>query len=275
MRVRLWGTRGSVARAGPETVRYGGDTAAVEVRGGDESVLILDGGSGLLLMTPRLENVRRIDLLLTHLHMDHVQGLGFFPPLRDSGIETHLWGPVSTTLTLEERLLRYLSPPLFPVRLRDFKELHLHDVGPGTHEIGSFGVDADLIAHPGSTLGFRIRQERGGTLAYLPDHEPALGEPEWVVDPRWTSGFDLIKGVDVVIHDAQYTEEEYRRRVGWGHSTLAHAITLASGAGARALVPFHHDPEHTDDDIDRMLAAARVPEGLKVIPGRIGLELEV
>jgi phosphoribosyl 1,2-cyclic phosphodiesterase len=263
-----------VARAGTETIRYGGDTASVEVRCRGGSVLILDAGSGLLLAAPRFEGVRRIDLLLTHLHMDHVQGLGFFQPLRDPDVETHIWGPISTTQSLEERLLRYLSPPLFPVRVRDFKNVRFHDVGPGTHRVGSVHVDADLIAHPGPTLGFRLGEE-GGTLAYLPDHEPALGEREWVVDPRWTSGFDLIAGVDVLIHDAQYTEEEYWHRVGWGHSTLAHAIMLASGAGARALVPFHHDPEHTDDDIDRMLAGAEVPAGLELIPGRTGLEFEV
>lgn len=275
MKVRLWGTRGSVARAGAETLRYGGDTSAVEVRGRDGEVVVLDAGSGLLRITPGLSEIRRIDLLLTHLHMDHVQGLGFFYPLRDPEVETHIWGPISTTQSLEERLRRYLSPPLFPVRVRDLKELHLHDVGPGRYAVGPFEVTADLIAHPGSTLGFRIEHPSGGALAYLPDHEPALGQFPFRVDPRWTSGFDLVRGVDVVIHDAQYTDEEYVGRVGWGHSTVAHAVTLAAAAGARTLVPFHHDPEHSDDQIDRMLQEAVVPEGLTIVPGQVGLELEV
>jgi len=275
LRVRLWGTRGSVARAGPETVRYGGDTASVEVRGDDGGVLLLDAGSGLLRVRG-LEGVERIDLLITHLHMDHVQGLGFFPQLRRADVETHIWGPISTTESLEERLRRYLSPPLFPVRVRDLKEVHLHDVGPGTYDVGPFRVSADLIIHPGSTLGYRIEGGGGdGTLAYLPDHEPALGESDFVVEPKWTSGFDLARDVDVLIHDAQYTEDEYAERIGWGHSTLRHAITFAAGAGAKVLVPFHHDPEHSDDFIDEMIAGADVPDRLELTPGKIGLEMDV
>ena len=264
-----------MARAGRETIRYGGDTASVEVRGEDGTTLLLDAGSGLLRAAAGLRGVKRIDLLITHLHMDHVQGLGFFPQLRQAEVETHIWGPISTTETLEERLRRYLSPPLFPVRLRDLEEVHLHDVGPGTYEIGSFLVTADLIIHPGSTLGFRIQESGGGILAYLPDHEPALGHSEFEAERRWTSGFDLAHDADVLIHDAQYTPEEYEARVGWGHSTLAHAITLAARAGAKTLVPFHHDPEHSDDMIDRMLVDADVPDGLDVVPGKTGLEIEV
>ena len=274
MRVRLWGTRGSVARAGPETVEYGGDTASVEVRGEDNGVLLLDAGSGLLRVGS-LEGVERIDLLITHLHMDHVQGLGFFPQLRRPDVETHIWGPISTTETLEERLRRYLSPPLFPVRVRDLKEVYLHDVGPGTYDVGPFRVKADLIIHPGSTLGFRIEEPGGGTLAYLPDHEPALGDIDFTAEPRWTSGCELAADVDVLIHDAQYTEDEYADRIGWGHSTLRHAVTFASRAGAKALVPFHHDPEHSDTFIDEMLASVEIPPGLEMIPGKIGLELEI
>ena len=274
MKVRLWGTRGSVARAGPETIRYGGDTASVEVRGDDGGVVLLDAGSGLLRVAG-LEAARRIDLLITHLHMDHVQGLGFFPQLRQPDVETHIWGPISTTESLEERLRRYLSPPLFPVRVRDLKEVFFHDVGPGTYEVGPFRVTADLIIHPGSTLGFRIEGANGGTLAYLPDHEPALGQPDFTADRRWTSGFELAHEVDLLIHDAQYTEEEYGARIGWGHSTLRHAITFARAAGAKVLVPFHHDPEHSDDFIDEILDGVETPDGLELVPGKIGLELEV
>lgn len=275
MKVRLWGTRGSVARAGAGTIRYGGDTPCVEVRSQGRSVVVLDAGSGLPLLSRRLEGVRRIDLLLTHLHMDHVQGMGFFPPLRDPEIETHVWGPVSTYDTLEARLRRYLSPPLFPVRIRDFRRVTFHDMRPGTYRIGDLRISADMIVHPGPTLGFRLEQDGGGSMAYLPDHEPALGASHFRPDPRWTSGFDLMSGCNAVLHDAQYTEDEYRERVGWGHSTLAQAITLAAAAGVERLVPFHHDPEHSDDDLDAMCAAAQVPEGLTLVPGRAGLEMEI
>lgn len=276
MRVTLWGTRGSVARAGMETVRYGGDTSVVEVEGSSGTRLILDGGSGMMRVTPGLGSFcERIDVLLTHLHMDHIQGLGFFYPLRDPAIQTHIWGPVSTTMDLRERLALYLSPPLFPVRLRDLQSMHFHNVGPGSFEVGPFSITADLICHPGPTVGYRI-EEDGAAMAYLPDHEPALGHAEFPADAAWTSGFDLIRGVDLLIHDAQYTEEEYEARVGWGHSTLAHASQLAAQAGVGTLVTFHHDPEHTDQMLDQLLQEAR-EDGLpvEVVPGRAGAAFEL
>jgi phosphoribosyl 1,2-cyclic phosphodiesterase len=276
VRVTLWGTRGSVARAGMATVRYGGDTSVVEVEGSDGTRLILDGGSGMMRVTPGLGNFcERIDVLLTHLHMDHIQGLGFFYPLRDPNIQTHVWGPVSTTMTLDQRLARYLSPPLFPVRLRDLQSFHTHDVGPGTFEIGPFTITADLIIHPGPTLGYRI-EENGTAMAYMPDHEPALGYQEFPAEPEWTSGFDLMKGVDLLIHDAQYTEEEYEQRVGWGHSTLEQAVGLATQAGVKTLVTFHHDPEHTDQMLDEQLHEALQQDlEIELVPGRAGSAFEL
>jgi phosphoribosyl 1,2-cyclic phosphodiesterase len=276
MKVTLWGTRGSVARSGPDTVRYGGDTSSVEVVGDDGTWLILDAGSGLLRVNPRLPgNLKRIDLLLTHLHMDHIQGLGFFHPLFDPDIEVHLWGPGSITQNLGERLTRYLSPPLFPVRLRDLRALALHGVGPESFEIGPFTVTADLVCHPGPTLGYRIA-EAGRTLVYLPDHEPALGYDSFPGPKRWTSGFDLVRDADVVIHDAQYTDAEYEERVGWGHSTPDHARALATLAGVGILVPFHHDPEHTDEELDDLLGDGSGRDGsVEIVPGKAGTVIDL
>ena len=155
MKARLWGTRGSIAAAGPSTLRYGGDTSAVELRTAGGQVLILDAGSGLRPIDAG-GAPGRIDILLSHLHMDHVQGLPFFAPMLDPEFEVHVWGPVSTTRSLRERLSRYMSPPLFPVRVRDLKNVRFHDVVPGRFEIGSVEVCADLICHPGSTLGYRL-----------------------------------------------------------------------------------------------------------------------
>ncbi len=251
MRATLLGTRGSVGRAGPNTVRYGGDTSSVEIRSDDGSALILDAGSGVVHTSPE-STTGTVHVLLTHLHMDHIQGLGFLHPLFDPDVQVHIWGPIAASQSLASRLGRYLSPPLFPVRLRDLPSLTLHEVRPGTVTIGPFEVTADFIIHPGQTFGYRITAD-GRSLAYMPDHEPALGREHLETDPVWTSGFDLARGVDLLIHDAQYSEEEYRKRVGWGHSTLTHAADFAEMVGAGRLVPFHHEPEHSDEMIDGLL----------------------
>jgi phosphoribosyl 1,2-cyclic phosphodiesterase len=256
VRVKFWGTRGSLASPGPDTARYGGNTACVEVRGEDGSVLVLDAGTGIRRLGTGLGTPSRVDLLLTHLHMDHVQGLGFFAPLYVPGLEVHIWGPASTTLGLRARLGRYMSPPLFPVRLRDLPcRLTVHDVPCGTVRIGPFTVDSALVCHPGPTTGFRISTAEA-TLAYLPDHEPALGIRDRFAGDGWTSGLSLASGADLLIHDAQYDDGEYATRVGWGHSTVRRAIQFAVLAGAGRLMLFHHDPAHDDASLETLVAAA-------------------
>jgi phosphoribosyl 1,2-cyclic phosphodiesterase len=258
MRITLWGTRGSLASPGPETVRYGGNTACVEVCGDDGTLLVLDAGTGIRRLGAAVgPDVTHVDILLTHLHMDHIQGLGFFKPLERPGQEVHIWGPPSTTLDLRQRLARYLSPPLFPVRLRDLPcRLTLHDVPLERFAIGSLQITAALIIHPGPTVGYRIT-EGSQTLAYLPDHEPALGTRRFPGEAEWTSGLELATGVDLLIHDAQYSAAEYAEHVGWGHSALSHTLAFATVAGVKRLVTFHHDPSHTDDMLDSMIEEAR------------------
>jgi phosphoribosyl 1,2-cyclic phosphodiesterase len=273
LKVTLWGTRGSLAAPGPETMRYGGNTSCVEVRAADGSVLVLDAGTGIRRLGDAIvDHVARVDLLLTHLHMDHIQGLGFFEPLFRPAVEVHLWGPSSTTQDLRERLGRYLSPPLFPVRLRDLpRQPELHDaVRIGHFEIGPFRVQAELVCHPGPTVGYRIEAD-GASLAYLPDHEPALGLDALPDDPGDIPGLGLAEGADLLIHDAMYTDEEYPRHVGWGHSSLADAMAFAAAARAKQLIPFHHDPSHGDDLLDRLLAeAAAQPLPFELLRGEEG-----
>jgi ribonuclease BN (tRNA processing enzyme) len=218
---------------------------------------------------PTLE---RVDLLLTHLHMDHIIGLGFFAPLFRRNLDVHIWGPGSTTLVLRERLARYLSPPLFPVRLRDLPcRLSLHDVPLGTFEVPDMQVSAALVCHPGPTVGYRLEDGRG-TLVYLPDHEPALGTRRFPENERWTSGYALAADADMLIHDSQYSDDEYNAHVGWGHSSIAHAIAFAELTSADHLVAFHHDPSHDDVRLDalyeRVLRKAR---GLLISTAREGM----
>ncbi len=263
MRVRLWGTRGSVAAPGADTARHGGNTSCVEVRGPQGTILVLDAGTGIRPLGRALgHGVKRVDVMLSHLHMDHIQGLGFFAPLFDPEVETHLWGPADTALDLRARLMRYLSPPLFPVHLRDLKRLALHALPTGPFDVGEFRVVAERVCHPGFTVGYRIATDTA-TLAYLSDHEPALGVTQFPIDEEWTSGYALARDVDLLLHDAQYSLREYPSHVGWGHSAIDHTLAFAALARAKHLVTFHHDPAHDDDDIDRLTrdatAAAHVP----------------
>jgi phosphoribosyl 1,2-cyclic phosphodiesterase len=267
-----------VAVAGPGTVRYGGNTSCVEVRRAAGDALVLDAGTGIRALGHGLGGSGgRVDLLLTHLHMDHLQGLGFFAPLFEAGREVHIWGPPSTTLDLRGRLTRYLSPPLFPVRLRDVAaRLTLHDAPLGRFAVPGFTITTALVCHPGPTLGYRIEAD-GVTVTYLPDHEPALGPGRVLETGDWVSGFDLAAGADLLIHDAQYSGAEYPEHVGWGHSAVTHAVAVARLAGVRRLVTFHHDPAHDDDTLDRLLDEVCRTGALpfELIPGMEGMRIEV
>jgi phosphoribosyl 1,2-cyclic phosphodiesterase len=257
MRVTFWGTRGSVAAPGRDTARYGGNTSCVEVVGEDGARLVLDAGTGIRALGLALPaDLRRVDVLLSHFHLDHIQGLGFFAPLFNPRMEVHIWGPASATLDLRSRLMRYLSAPLFPVPLRDLPcKLVLHEMPSATTQVGAFEITSTLISHPGPTVGYRITGPQG-VVAYLSDHEPALGQSRLLLPAEWTSGQALAEGADLLIHDAQYTDEEYAQRVGWGHSSVSHAIQFATLARVKHLVPFHHDPAHDDATIDRIIAQA-------------------
>jgi phosphoribosyl 1,2-cyclic phosphodiesterase len=274
VQVTLWGTRGSLATPGPETMRYGGNTSCVGVVGCEGTLLVLDAGTGIRRLAATLpEPLRRVDILLTHLHMDHIQGLGFFAPLYRPDVEVHIWGPGSTTLGLEARLKRYLSPPLFPVNLSELPNLVFHQVPCGEVDIGEFRVCSALVCHPGPTVGYRITAPEG-VLTYLPDHEPALAALTFPSLPReWTSGATLASGADLLIHDGQYSAKEYGCHCGWGHSSLEQAMDFGALAEVRHLVPFHHDPAHTDIDLDLLVAeaieAARPP--YLVSPGMEGV----
>ena len=187
----------------------------------------------------------RVDLLLSHLHMDHIQGLGFFAPLYDERMDVHIWGPSNQGLSLHARLGRYLSPPFFPVHLRDLAcRLTVHEVPCGEFAIGPFRIDSALICHPGPTVGYRIECE-GASLAYLPDHEPALGAREFPLGADWTSGFALARGVDLLIHDAQYSAAEYAqpRWLGAQHRRARAAVRRARGRPAARRLPSRSRPQ--------------------------------
>jgi ribonuclease BN (tRNA processing enzyme) len=249
----FYGVRGSFPSPGRDFVRYGGNTSSAILRH-DGRLLFLDAGTGIVRAGEMEAGPdQRIDILLTHLHMDHVQGLGFFGPLFQPGREVHIWGPPSTTRSLRKRLGRYLSPPLFPVHFNELPaKVVCHDASWDRWEIGPFAVNAQLITHPGPTLGFRI-EAAGKVVAFLPDHEPQLGCKDLPARP-WLSGAALAQNADVLIHDAQYTQKEYETRAGWGHCTPEVALEYARIVGAKRLILDSHEPTRSDAQLDASAA---------------------
>jgi phosphoribosyl 1,2-cyclic phosphodiesterase len=259
VRATVWGCRGSIASPGPETIRYGGNTPCIELRPAEGPLIVLDAGTGIRRLGAdcEREGLRVLHVVLTHLHLDHIEGLAFFSPLWLREVDLHVWGPSSPVESLASRIARYFSPPLFPIALKDVPgTITFHDVPDEEWTIGSVRLRAQPIAHPGPTVGYRI-QENGRSLAYLPDHEPALTGELGARPPEWVSGFSLADRVDLLVHDAQFTEVEYEGRVGWGHSSVAHAVEFARLANSGQLLLFHHDPAHSDADLDRIGAHAR------------------
>src|SRR4051794_17117677 len=257
MKVKVWGARGSVPAPGPEMNRYGGNTSCVQVTLASGEELILDAGTGIRTLGLGLAVRPTISILLTHLHLDHIQGLMFFPPCFSSDAAITIWGPASPEASLEDRIARYISAPLSPVEVRELPcSVSFRDTPATQWEIGGAAIPAPGSTHRGPAP--RPPVTDGETaVAYIPDHEPALGAPLEGLEPEWISGFDLARNADLLIHDCQYTDEEYPDHVGWGHSAMADTLTFARRVEARRLLMFHHDPLPADDFLDRFHASAQ------------------
>ena len=251
MKLKIWGARGSVPAPGPETMHYGGNTSCVQVTLSDGSTLILDAGTGIRnlgLALPRVE--APIHILLTHLHLDHIQGLMFFAPAFRPEAEIIIWGPASPEASLRDRIARYISAPLAPVEVRELPSLlSFREAEPLEWDIGPTRIRAQAVTHRGPTLGFRI-EDAGTSLCYIPDHEPGLGTSLEDLDDDWISGFELASDASMLVHDCQYTDDEYAEHLGWGHSPMSDALAFGRRVGAERLLLFHHDPLHTDDFLD-------------------------
>lgn len=257
MNVRFWGVRGSVSVAEAGSLRYGGNTACVSVGLEGGGHLVLDAGTGIRALGATIDPAAEpIHILLTHLHLDHISGLLFFAPLFHPEAEVTIWGPPGPG-DLRGRLARYLSAPLSPVEIRELPaKVTFRECAPEGWRVGDARISATQVVHRGPTLGFRI-EEGDATLAYIPDHEPGLGQ-DLERDPgEWISGHALACDASLLIHDAQYTEAEYALTVGWGHSRIADALTFARRTDAERVALFHHDPGHDDAMLDELAAQAQ------------------
>ena len=267
--VRFWGVRGSIACPDRCVTRYGGNTSCVEVRCGD-NLLILDGGSGIRQLGKALLEQQapiEADVLLTHCHIDHVCGLPFFAPCYLPSSRLRLWaGNLNPPDGLVRALRQMMSDPLFPTSLENFKaHVEFRDFRAGEVLMPRPDVTVRTAAlnHPGGSTGYRI--EYGAhALAYITDTEHHPG----VLDPQVMA---LAQGVDLMVYDSNYTDEEWPSHIGWGHSTWQQGVRLAVAAQAKQLVIFHHDPDHTDDVLDRVAEEARrlLPNAIVAAEGMI------
>jgi phosphoribosyl 1,2-cyclic phosphodiesterase len=269
--VKFWGVRGSVPAPGASTVLYGGNTTCVEVRASGQ-FLILDAGTGIRLLGKALKSEKEtrpkeMTLLLTHTHWDHIQGLPFFITLLEPGSRLRILGCEGAREGLATLLARQMESPFFPVPLGgSAATIQIEELSDLEFTIGDVNVRSLRANHPGTCMGYRL-DGAGGSLAFFPDNEPPTGKLRFANlapdDPQKRRALqnhaamvDFLRGVDVLIMDAQYDAEEYRAHVGWGHGCVDDVVNLALEAGVKKLLLFHHDPDHDDRKVGAMAAAA-------------------
>lgn len=265
MLVRFWGTRGSIAAPGLSTAAFGGNTSCVEVRTA-ETQLIFDCGTGARELGLRItgsQSLKTIHLFLTHFHWDHIQGFPFFLPALPAGCEVHIYGTAGLEQGLEEAMEGQMQYTYFPVRLKDLgKQVVFHQLGETEFAAGDFVVATQYLNHTCPTVGYRV-SAGGRSVAYVTDHEPfwphdvTLPLSETFVHPGEARHLEFVRGVDLLIHDAQYTAAEYPSRRGWGHSTIEYVTDLGLAAGVERLALYHHDPLRTDERVREVVDSAR------------------
>lgn len=257
MRVKVWGCRGSIPSPGAETSRYGGNTTCVEVRLADGSLVVLDAGTGLRSLGAavlREPSLRRLHLLLTHAHWDHVQGFPFFVPAYLEGYAIRVRGGPLARASLRRFLAHQMDPPFFPVNFADLRASFDFDSSDGEPlQIGAATIEPIPLKHPNGGYGYHFIEGRK-RFVFLTDNEIGHDHPGGLSDDEYGK---LCRGADLVLHDAQYTDEQYRRTRGWGHSTFAAAVELAVSSRAKRFGLFHHDPAHRDQDLDAYVSDCR------------------
>ena len=256
MLVRCWGARGSIPVSGREYLRYGGDTPCIEIRTGDDGIVIIDAGSGIRRLGHRLLAEKRQDyaLIFTHAHWDHIMGFPFFKPIYRSGTQIAMFGCPFAQTSVREMISRIMAPPNFPVNFADIKaEIHYQEACEETFHLGGLTITPIPLSHPNQGMGYRF-EEGGKSFVFLTDNELTYRHPGGLEYEDYCA---FAKGADLLVHDAEYRPQDYRRTRTWGHSVYTDTLRLALDAGVGRLGLFHHNQERTDDAVDEMVADCR------------------
>lgn len=307
LRVQFWGTRGSIPSPGRETVRYGGNTPCLELRTAEDWLIVLDAGTGIRelgrsLMERANGSAIKGDIFLTHAHWDHIQGLPFFAPAFHPGNHFTIWGSKAMERSIGRVVRDQMSPVVFPVTFEQLAAtIEFRELAEGHRVRGGYDVNVMQMQHPGGALGYRFDARASGSapppsvghgktgpaanghsrgLVYISDNEL---RPSATYESTASWRRDLVRfvqGASVLVHDSMFTTEEYGVHRGWGHSTFDDAVELALEGEVQTLVLFHHKPERTDDDVDRLTdecraLAARRGGSLAVVAAAEGLTLSV
>lgn len=266
--IRFWGTRGSIAVPGAATVRFGGNTTCFEIRCGSE-VLVIDGGSGLMNLGRKLlrEGRREVKIFFTHTHWDHICGIPFFAPAYAPDTEVHFYaGHLLPDSSLKAVLCNMMMAPLFPVPIEVFRSCRFRDFECGAPQEPVPGVTLTTcwLNHPNGACGYRI-EHAGKSICIMTDTEHRPGEIDSTI-------VDFCRNADIMVYDSMFTDDEYERHVGWGHSTWQEALRVGDAANVRQVVLFHHNPMNTDERMSAIeAAAAEVRPG--TVAAREGMEL--
>ena len=256
MIIRCWGARGSIPISGKEFIHYGGDTACMEIRSEKDDVLIIDAGTGIRNLGQQLitERKRSTALLLTHVHWDHILGFPFFKPLYKKSHYLEIHGDLSVHKTIMEVIDKIMAPPFFPINIDGTKaQIHYQEWDRKSFPVYSFTVEPIPLSHPNHGNGYKIAED-GKKFVFLTDNELTYRHEGGC---NYEDYLEFSRNADLLIHDAEYTEEEYKKTRTWGHSVYKNALQLALDAGVHRLGLFHHHPERSDDDIDRMVLECR------------------
>jgi len=264
MKIRFWGTRGSIAKPGPTTVRYGGNTSCVELRTAAGTIVIFDCGTGAHELGRELVRqhgtATRGHILISHTHWDHIQGIPFFEPFFEAGGEWDIYGPKGLMQSIRDTLAGQMEYTYFPISVDRFgATIRYHDLVEGAFSIDDVHIVTQYLNHPALTLGYRLRAD-GATMVYCCDHEPyvaAAGSGELEIAGQDRRHVEFLAGADLVIHDSQFTAQEYPQRIGWGHSPAEYVVQVCQAAGVKQVMLTHHDPLRDDDALDRIIAGLR------------------